>query len=194
MLKMFIICLILINTSFASAKTLGNETGLKIPRFVSLKSDNSNLRIGPSENYPVKIKYIVANMPVEIIDEYKNWRKIIDYEENEGWIHKNLIKGKRFAIVNTPYENGLQVFNKPKGSNIGKIGKKNILEIKTCLINWCKIEYKKNKGWVNKLNLWGVYEKEIINIPFYQTIINLIWRINLNFLYSGWNDRIQTYE
>jgi|TARA_B100000959_G_scaffold190672_1_gene199344 SH3-like domain-containing protein len=191
---MFIICLILINTSFASAKTLGNETGLKIPRFVSLKSDNSNLRIGPSENYPVKIKYIVANMPVEIIDEYKNWRKIIDYEENEGWIHKNLIKGKRFAIVNTPYENGLQVFNKPKGSNIGKIGKKNILEIKTCLINWCKIEYKKNKGWVNKLNLWGVYEKEIINIPFYQTIINLIWRINLNFLYSGWNDRIQTYE
>ena len=182
MLKMFIICLILINTSFASAKTLGNETGLKIPRFVSLKSDNSNLRIGPSENYPVKIKYIVANMPVEIIDEYKNWRKIIDYEENEGWIHKNLIKGKRFAIVNTPYENGLQVFNKPKGSNIGKIGKKNILEIKTCLINWCKIEYKKNKGWVNKINLWGIYEKEIINIPFYQPIIDLIWKINVNFL------------
>ena len=179
--KIFIICLILINTSFTSAETLGNETGLKIPRFVSLKSDNSNLRVGPSENYPVKLKYIVANMPVEIIDEYKNWRKIKDYEENEGWMHKSLIKGKRFAIVNTPYQEGLQVFHKPKGNNIGKIGKKNILEVKTCLMNWCKIKYRKNTGWVNKLNLWGVYEKEIINIPFYQPIINIIWGINLNF-------------
>ena len=80
MVKIFIICLILINTSFTSAETLGNETGLKIPRFVSLKSDNSNLRVGPSENYPIKLRYIVANTPVEIIDEYKNWRKIKDYE------------------------------------------------------------------------------------------------------------------
>ena len=182
MLKIIIICLITINTFAAYSETLGNVTGLKIPRFVSLKSDNSNLRVGPSENYPIKLKYIAANIPIEIIDEYKNWRKIIDYEENEGWIHKSLIKGKRFVIVNTPYKNGLQVFNKPKGDNIGKIGKKNILEIKTCLINWCKIKYKKNKGWVNKLNLWGVYDNEIINIPFYQPIINLILKINVNFL------------
>ena len=181
MLKMFVFCLIIINVSSAYAETLGNETGLKIPRFVSLKSDNSNLRVGPDEDYPIKLKYIVANTPVEIIDEYKNWRKIKDYEENEGWMHKSLIKGKRFAIVSTLYQEGLQVFNKPKGNNIGKIGKRNILEVKTCLMNWCKIKYGKNAGWVNKLNLWGVYEKEIINIPFYQPIINLIWRINLNF-------------
>ena len=181
MVKIFIICLILINTSFTSAETLGNKTGLKIPRFVSLKSDNSNLRVGPGENYPIKLKYIVANTPVEIIDEYIDWRKINDYEGNNGWLHKSLIKGKRFAIVNTPYQEGLKVFNNPKGNNIGKIGKKNILEVKTCLMHWCKIKYGKNTGWVNKLNLWGVYEKEIINIPFYQPIINIIWGTNLNF-------------
>ena len=181
MVKIFIICLILINTSFTSAETLGNKTGLKIPRFVSLKSDNSNLRVGPSKNYPIKLRYIVANTPVEIIDEYQDWRKINDYEGNEGWLHKSLIKGKRFAIVNPPYQEGLQVFNNPKGNNIGKIGKKNILEVKTCLMHWCKIKYGKNTGWVNKLNLWGVYEKEIINIPFYQPIINIIWGTNLNF-------------
>ena len=181
MVKIFIIYLILINTSFISAGTFGNETSLKIPRFVSLKSDNSNLRVGPGENYPIKLKYIVANTPVEIIDEYKNWRKIKDYEENEGWMHKSLIKGKRFAIVNTLYQEGLQVFNKPKGNNIGKIGKRNILEVKTCLMNWCKIKHKKNTGWVNKLNLWGIYDNETINIPFYQPITNLIWGINLNF-------------
>ena len=181
MVKIFIICLILINTSFASAETLGNITGLKIPRFVSLKSDNSNLRVGPDKNYSIKLRYVVTNTPVEIIDEYKDWRKINDYEGNKGWLHKSLIKSKRFAIVNTPYQEGLQVLTKPKGNNIGKIGKKNILEVKTCLMNWCKIKYEKNTGWVNKLNLWGVYEKEIINLPSYQPIINLVWRTNLNF-------------
>ena len=181
MVKIFIIFLLLINAFSLYAQTIGTETGLILPRYVSLKSNDSNLRIGSSINYPIKLKYVIANTPVEIIDEYKNWRKIKDYEENEGWLHKSLIKGKRFAIVNTPYGEGLQVFNKPKGYNIGKIGKKNILEVKTCLIDWCKIKYKKNKGWVNKLNLWGVYEKEIINIPFYQPIINIIWGVNLNF-------------
>ena len=137
--------------------------------------------MGPSASYPIRLKYVIANIPIEIIEEYKDWRKINDYEGNIGWLHKSLIRGKKFAIVNTPYQEGLQVFNKPKGNNIGKIGKKNILEVKTCLVNWCKIKYRKNIGWVNKLNLWGVYEKEIINIPFYQPIINIIWRINLNF-------------
>ena len=69
-------------------------------------------------------------MPIEIIDEYKDWRKINDYEGNIGWLHKKLIKGERFAIVKTPYQEALQVFNKPKGNSIGKIGKRNILEKK----------------------------------------------------------------
>jgi len=181
MLKIFIICIILINSYSAYTETLGIETGLKIPRFVSLKSSNSNLRVGPSENYPIILKYVITNTPVEVIDEYKNWRKINDFEGNQGWLHKSLIKGKRFVIVNTPYQEGLQVYNKPKGNYVGKIGKRNILEIDTCLIDWCKIKFRKNRGWVNKSNLWGVYEKENVNIPFYQPFINLIWKINLSF-------------
>ena len=181
MLKFFVIFLVSLNVISLHAQNLGTETGFKLPRYVSLKSNDSNLRVGPSASYPIRLKYVIANIPIEIIEEYKDWRKINDYEGNIGWLHKSLIRGKKFAIVNTPYQEGLQVFNKPKGNNIGKIGKKNILEVKTCLVNWCKIKYRKNIGWVNKLNLWGVYEKEIINIPFYQPIINIIWRINLNF-------------
>ena len=61
MLKIFIICIILINSYSAYTETLGIETGLKIPRFVSLKSSNSNLRVGPSENYPIILKYVIIN-------------------------------------------------------------------------------------------------------------------------------------
>ena len=156
-------------------------TGLKIPRFVSIKTNESNLRVGAGKQYPKILTYNSKNLPLEIIDEYDEWRKIIDFEGNIGWLHKRLLKGNRFAIINPPYEEPAQIYNKPEGQVIGKIGKKNILEIKTCLMNWCKIKYRENTGWINKLNLWGVYEKEIINVPFYQPMINLIWRINLNF-------------
>ena len=77
----------------------GLVTGLKIPRFVSLKSNDVNLRVGPSINYPIDIKYIQKNLPIEIIDEFDVWRKIKDHEKNIGWLHKSLIKGDRFVLT-----------------------------------------------------------------------------------------------
>ena len=121
------------------ANAVGEYTGLPIPRFVSLKSNDSNLRIGSSTNYPIILKYNIANLPLEIIDEYGDWRKTNDIENNQGWIHKSLLKGNRFAIINPPYEESIQIFNKPKGKVIGRIGKRNIVKIEKCLINWCFI-------------------------------------------------------
>ena len=178
MLKIFIICLIIIKTSSVYAEILGIETGLIIPRFVSLKSNNSNLRVGPGENYPIKLKYIVANTPVEIIDEYNDWRKINDHKGNLGWLHKSLIKGNRYAIIQPVYNSSAQIYNKPMGRLIGKIGKNNIVKINTCLLKWCLVSHSNNRGWITKNNLWGVYKKEKINIPFYQLIKNQIWKIN----------------
>ena len=67
---MRIICLILFfSISFNLSAKTGSVTGLDIPRFVSLKSNDVNLRVGPSINYPIRLKYIFANLPVEIIDE-----------------------------------------------------------------------------------------------------------------------------
>ena len=115
----FIIFFYLTSTN---GEQIGGDTGLKLPRYVSLKSNDANLRIGSSTNYPIKIKYVIKNLPVEIIDENKNWRKIIDFEKNTGWMHKSLLKGNRYAIIDTPYQEGSQILHKPKGNVIGKIG------------------------------------------------------------------------
>lgn len=161
-----------------NAKTIGPETGFQLPRFVSLKFNDSNLRIGSSTNYPIVLKYINANMPVEIVDEYNDWRKIKDHKGNLGWLHKSLIKGERYAIIQPVDKSFAQIYNKPMGILIGKIGKNNIVKIKTCLLEWCLISHSNNKGWVTKNNLWGIYKEEKINIPFYQLIKNQIWKIN----------------
>ena len=165
------------NTSYSNE--IGQVTGYKIPRFVALKSDEVNVRIGSSTNYPIILKYITKNMPVEITDEYERWRKIRDREGNEGWIYGDLLKGDRFAIIIKNNKSNIYVFSKPDGVPIGEIGKLNIVTIKVCLKKWCKIKFDSHKGWVNKKNLWGIYKNETINVPFYQPLINLIWKINL---------------
>ena len=166
------------NNSYSNE--IGQVTGYKIPRFVSLKSDEVNLRIGSSTNYPIILKYITKNIPVEITDEYERWRKIRDIEENEGWIYGDLLKGDRFIIIIKNNKTKIHMFSKPNGIPIGEIGESNIGKIKVCLKKWCKIQFDSHKGWMNKKNLWGIYENETINVPFYQPLINLIWKININ--------------
>ena len=160
------------------SKEIGSETKLEIPRFVSLKTNESNLRIGSSENYPIKLKYIKQNLPVKIIDEYKNWRKIIDIDNNIGWIHKRLLKSNRYGVINPPYNNLVQVYNKPEGKIVGKIGKRNIVKINYCLSEWCNSNIDNYKFWILKINLWGVNKNEKFDIPYYQFLINQIWKIN----------------
>ena len=176
-IRLIIIYIILFNFTHVHADSTGSDTGYKLPRYVSLKSDNVNLRIGSSTNYPIKLKYIKKNLPVEIIDENENWRKTIDFEGNIGWIHKSLIKGDRYALIKDTNEME-GVYNKPKGKIIGEIGKHNIVRVKICIEKWCLININKTKGWINKEKLWGVYLNERFNVPFYQPLINQLWKLN----------------
>ena len=175
MIIITIICFLL--TSLSLYAETGKVTGLKIPRFVSLKSDDVNLRVGPSTNYPITLKYISPNLPVEIIDEFDVWRQARDHNGTIGWLHKSLIKGERYIL--TGYKNGKEInlYNRPNGKIIGIIKKNNILDLKICIINWCKVNQNKIKGWLLKKNVWGVYDFEIYNAKFYQPIINQYWKI-----------------
>ena len=113
--------------SFSLHGKSGSVTGLEIPRFVSLKSNEVNLRVGPSTNYPIKLMYITKNLPLEIIDEFDAWRKIKDHNKTIGWLHKSLIQGERFVLTGYKNDTDVALFNRPNGSVIGVIKKNNIL-------------------------------------------------------------------
>jgi len=168
----FFVCI-----SFDLYGKTGSVTGLEIPRFVSLKSNNVNLRVGPSTNYPIELKYITQNLPVEIIDEFDVWRQARDHNGKIGWLHKSLIKGERFILTGYKNENEINLYNRPNGKITGVIKKNNILNLKMCILSWCKVNHNKIKGWLLKENVWGVYDYEIYNTKSYQPIINQYWKI-----------------
>ena len=159
-----------------SNANIGKETGLEIPRFVSLKSDDANIRVGPSKNYPIEIKYIKKNYPLKILEEYEEWRKVEDFNGNIGWIHKSLISGIRTGIVLSNDNKNIKLLNTLGGNVIGEIGKGNIVNLEKCKIDWCLVSSGNFKGWMDKKYIWGVKEKKIIKISIFQRLEDLYWK------------------
>ena len=155
---------------------IGKETGLEIPRYVSLKSNDANIRVGPSINYPIEIKYIIKNYPLKVLEEYEEWRKIEDFKKNIGWIHKSLISGNRTGIILSKDNKNIDLLNTLDGSVIGEIGKGNIVYLEKCKIDWCLVSKGNFEGWIQKKYIWGVKENEIIKISFLQRFNDLYWK------------------
>ena len=92
-------------------------SGLPLPRFVSLKSGRVNSRIGPGVNYPVDWLYLKPGLPMEIIQEFDNWRRVRDSDGSEGWINQSLLSGKRTGIA-APWQRGkdaqIQLLDEPE--------------------------------------------------------------------------------
>ena len=121
--------------------------------FLTLRNDKVNLRQGPSFEYPVKIFYKKKFLPVLVQDQYDNFRKIRDHENNAGWIHMSQLSKKKAAIV---IDDKLIVFNNPTIYSKPKavLNKGRLCLITKCQTEWCKIKVDKYKGWVKKDSLW----------------------------------------
>src|ERR1700754_2071462 len=83
--------------ALADEKT--NPSGLPLPRFVTTRSTPINVRVGPGTRYDVAWIYLKPGTPVEIVAEFDTWRKIRDVDGSEGWVHQNLLSGKRAGLV-----------------------------------------------------------------------------------------------
>ena len=122
--------------------------------FLSLKKDKVNVRYGPSFESPIKFIYKKVNLPIKQIDKKENWRRIIDFKNNSGWIHWSQLK-KINSII--PLEDKI-LFNKPSkfSKPLAKIKKGRILVIQKCYGIWCKVKTENFKGWVKTNNVWGL--------------------------------------
>ena len=122
-------------------------------KFLMLKNDKVNVRYGPSFDYPIKYIYKKINLPVKVIDKKENFRRIIDNKKNSGWIHISQLKqSKSFITVSNKI-----LFKKPTkfSKPLAKIETGRLLLVKKCERNWCLVETKSFKGWVDQENLWG---------------------------------------
>jgi len=135
--------------------------GDKLPRFASLRSDEVNLRVGPGENYPIEWVYKRKDMPVEIIEEFQNWRKIQDWQGANGWVLDRMITGKRAVIVAGATR---PLYRRPDpASQIAARAEPGVIaRLVECQGPWCRIETGGYSGWVQRSEVWGVLPDETL--------------------------------
>lgn len=147
---------------FAAPAAPAAETGpsgLPLPRFVSLAADRANLRTGPGFRYPVAWVFLRRAMPVEVVGEFEQWRRVRDRDGAEGWIHKALLSGRRTVVVagGEAALRGRPDFAAPllARAETGVRGR-----LYRCRADWCEVRLEDFRGWMLRRSLWGAYPGE----------------------------------
>ena len=138
----------------------GPVTNLPIPRFVSLKASEGNVRRGPSLTHRVDWILKLRNMPLQVVAEHGHWRKVLDFEGAGGWIHYSLLSGTRTILVQ---QDSVDILNHPFPNTLinAKLERNVLAWVTACELQWCEISADGYKGWAPKAALWGVSGDEV---------------------------------
>lgn len=130
-----------------------------VPRFVSLKPNEVNARVGPGPDYPVEWIYLKSGLPVEVIAEFDTWRKLRDPDNIEVWVHQSMLSSKRHVIVK-----GGEAIMYGDSSSLSqplvRLQEGVVLDLLKFKGEWCQVRIYDFKGWVQRSLLWGLYPEE----------------------------------
>ncbi|GAB5432340.1 MAG: hypothetical protein EpisKO_17100 [Epibacterium sp.] len=144
----------------AAAQTLGPVTNLPLPRYVSMKAAEGNVRRGPSLNHRIDWVFKRRGMPLEVTAEYGHWRRVRDRDGQGGWVHYALLSGVRTVLVE---QDLLQVRARPQedAPAVAAFELGVVAQLGACTRDWCEITAGGHSGWTHKDNLWGVDPDEL---------------------------------
>ena len=150
----------------AGAAAAASQTHLPIPRFVSLKSDKVNVRRGPSTDQAIVWVFSRAGLPVEIIAESDNWRRVRDSEGADGWVWHSLLSGRRTVLIapwtKAPESVPLLSRKSTSASTVAELQPSVLGNVLSCDGEWCELSVDDYSGFVQQDKLWGVYRGEVI--------------------------------
>ncbi len=148
------------DTALANDARVGRETNLPLPRFVSLRRSETNMRVGPGLSFEILAIYNRQGLPMQIVAESGHWREVLDWEGTRGWVHKDLLSGRRTARVMT---NTVTMTRQPNQTSeaVAYLAYGVLGTLKSIRGDWCLLEVDKLAGWVPKSQLFAVLDTEV---------------------------------
>ncbi|MEL7213786.1 MAG: SH3 domain-containing protein [Pseudomonadota bacterium] len=144
----------------AGASERGPVTNLPIPRYVSLKASEGNVRRGPSLTHRIDWVFKHRDMPLRITAEHGHWRRVQDRDGAGGWVHYSLLSGTRTVIVD---QDLLQIRRQPSPDApvVAQLELGVVARLGACNETWCRLSAGGHRGWADKSKLWGVAQDEL---------------------------------
>ena len=144
-------------------RAVGSTTKLPIPRFVSLKPSDTPMREGPSKDHRIKWVFKREGLPVEVIAEFEQWRRIRDSESTDGWVYHGRLSNRRTVIITAAKDKReRELFARESDSSavVAKLQPGVIANVESCTQSWCKVSVDAYSGYLKKDAIWGVYADE----------------------------------
>lgn len=156
----FVLALTVSAMPVLAEQTRGPVTNLPLPRYVSMKASEGNVRRGPSLTHRIDWVFKRRDMPLEVTAEYGHWRRVQDRDGAGGWVHYALLSGARTVLIE---EDMTPVHTRPDdGSPVSAVFELGVVaRLGKCSQGWCKISAGGYRGWVPKSRLWGVAPNEV---------------------------------
>lgn len=141
-------------SSTQAAPRLETPSGYPVPRFVSLKDESTNCRLGPSFEHPVRYVFKRAGAPVLVVAEsVDHWRKLRDPDRDECWAHQTTLKGQTHVLTVSPVE----LRRKPsvRADISARLGEGVLARIGKRRDGWILVTAGEAKGWIEARAVWG---------------------------------------
>ncbi len=122
--------------------------------YVSVQGDNVNVRTGAGTNYEVSME-LFNGYPLKVLATEGEWLKIVDFENDTGWIHQSLVTEGNTVIVNGNKNVNMRAEPSTNSSIIATVDRGVVLTTLETQGKWLKLKHSTGLiGWIYKPLLW----------------------------------------
>ena len=148
---------LLTTAALAADANRPTPSGLPVPRYVVLKFGEVNARAGPGDDHRLMWVYTARGLPVQVVAETREWRRICDPRGGLAWVHSRTIDGKRTVLGAAPPA-AIRARPKAQSRVVAFLRPDAIAALDRCKDGWCKIKVGRVSGWVIAPSVWGATE------------------------------------
>jgi SH3-like domain-containing protein len=130
----------------------------EIPYWASLRASEVNMRVGPSENFPIEWVYRRQGLPVKVVRVMQGWRLVEDPDGERGWIVARLLNPARGAIVIGEGLAEMRASAEPDARLLWRVEPGVVGTLGKCDAGRCRLTVGVHAGWVEQDRLWGAGE------------------------------------
>jgi SH3-like domain-containing protein len=150
---------VLLATGVALAADRPTPSGYPVPRYVTLKFGKVNARAGPGDDHRLLWVYRVKGLPVQVVAETSEWRRICDPDGGMAWVHRRVTDGRRNVINRAPRAQPLRKSPKPSAPTVAYLQARSMASLVRCEKGWCRVKAAGGSGWAPEGSLWGTVER-----------------------------------
>lgn len=136
-------------------------TGLDVPRWLTLKSSEVRARTGPGLDYRILWEYRAAGLPVQVIAETREWRKICDPEGSVAWVHRSVVSARRGAFNASQAEIPVRSGRSEEAGIKARFSPRSVIALDGCEDGWCEVRARRLKGWVPADAVFGAADRPL---------------------------------